>query len=93
MKEIESPSQEGKKKEYFFNKKNIIGFLRFLLYIVLVLGLGLLAINQGIGYFYKSRFLQTPCELCRELNPINQTSYNPILINVSLMPEVSLDTS
>ena len=26
-------------------------------------------VNQSLGYLYKSRFLQKPCDLCEELNP------------------------
>ena len=35
----------------------------------LIIGMGLLAINQGLGYYYKSELLQRPCELCVSLNP------------------------
>lgn len=34
-----------------------------------VIALGALAVNQTLGYIYKSQFLQTPCTLCVELNP------------------------
>jgi len=43
--------------------------LRFLFWLVLVLALGFLAINQGMGFFYKVQFLKAPCQLCGELNP------------------------
>lgn len=35
----------------------------------IVMTLGLIAINQGMGYYYKSELLQAPCTLCLELNP------------------------
>jgi len=41
----------------------------FVLIIVAVLALGLLAVNQFIGFRYKMVFTQTPCDLCTELNP------------------------
>jgi len=41
----------------------------FVLIIIAVLALGLLAVNQFVGFRAKMIFLQTPCELCAELNP------------------------
>ena len=41
----------------------------FVLIIVLVVALGVLAVNQGIRFYYASAFLQEPCELCSKLNP------------------------
>lgn len=35
--------------------------------VLLMVGLGLFVINQTLSYFYKSQFLQTPCELCISL--------------------------
>lgn len=42
---------------------------KFILVLILVLALGMLAINQGLGFFYKAEFLKSPCGLCSELNP------------------------
>jgi len=39
------------------------------LIIIGVVSFGLFAINQFFSWKYKSVFLQTPCTLCRELNP------------------------
>ena len=39
------------------------------LIILLVIGAGMFAVNQTLGYMYKSEFLQDPCGLCIELNP------------------------
>lgn len=36
---------------------------------VLIIALGFVAINQGLGFFYKTHFLKSPCDLCSELNP------------------------
>lgn len=41
---------------------------KFLLVIVLVVAVGVFAINQALEYRYKSVFLQTPCSLCVKLN-------------------------
>jgi hypothetical protein len=37
--------------------------------ILIVIGLGLFALNQFFAWQYKSAFLQKPCELCIKLNP------------------------
>lgn len=57
-----------------------------LLIIVGVIALGLLAVNQALAFRYKSVFLQTPCDVCKDLNPhlsmcFNDSSYetNPIV--------------
>ncbi len=44
-------------------------WLRFSFWLVLVCAVGFLALNQGMGFFYKTHFLKAPCELCEELNP------------------------
>lgn len=52
-----------------YENKQIINMIKFLLIILLVISLGLLAINQTLQYFYKAQFLKSPCSLCKELNP------------------------
>ena len=42
--------------------------LRSILIILFVIALGLIIINQVLGYFYKAHFLKSPCNLCAELN-------------------------
>jgi len=44
-------------------------WLKAILIVVAIISLGTLAVNQTLGYYYKSKFLQTPCELCKDLNP------------------------
>lgn len=44
-------------------------YFKLALIIIAVIALGLLAINQGMGFFYKVHFLKSPCDLCGELNP------------------------
>jgi len=41
----------------------------FILIVIAIVALGITAINQGLGYFYKTKFLASPCDLCIELNP------------------------
>ncbi len=40
-----------------------------LLIIIATMAVGVLLVNQSLGYFYKVQFLKTPCDLCEELNP------------------------
>ncbi len=39
------------------------------LIIIVVVALGLLAINQFFGWYYKMELLLSPCDLCEESNP------------------------
>ena len=41
----------------------------FIIIILVIVVLGMVAINQTLGFFYKSQFLQEPCALCVSLNP------------------------
>lgn len=43
--------------------------LRLLFWIALVVAVGMLAVNQSLGFFYKAHLLKQPCQLCGELNP------------------------
>ena len=65
-------------------KNKLKEVLTIILMIALVVGLGMLAINQTIGFFYKARLLQSPCSLCKELNPLAGTSMNIIPYNISI---------
>ncbi len=68
--------------------------IKLIFIIVLVVALGLLAINQYFEWHYKMKFLQGPCDLCMELNPhlecrmgIPMTEINnKIINNFSLNP-------
>lgn len=66
---MEGAEDEGKKEKNKFSTSRSIQIGKAILIYSLVLGLGLLALNQFIGFRYKSVFLQTPCDLCKELNP------------------------
>lgn len=59
----QSNLEERKEKPTLWQK------LRFILIIIGVLALGFVALNQGMGFFYKIQFLKSPCQLCAELNP------------------------
>ena len=61
-KEITPKKQEKK-------PKSTLDILIYLIIMLAVVGIGMFAVNQTMGYFYKSKFLQTPCALCEELNP------------------------
>lgn len=75
------------------NKLYIIG--QRAIVILLVVCLGLFALNQFFAWHYKTQFLTSPCILCAELNPdvknciehpaiATTNSINPIyLINLS----------
>jgi len=43
--------------------------LKLILIILLVVSVGIFAVNQILKFFYYSELLQTPCELCADLNP------------------------
>ena len=64
----------------------IINWLKVATIIIGVIALGMFAVNQGLGYYYKSRFLQTPCELCAELNPQWQNCFEQTTKKVSASP-------
>lgn len=43
--------------------------VKYILIGLFTLALCMFAINQTLAYFYKSQFLQGPCELCTTINP------------------------
>jgi len=57
--------------------------------VIAIIILGMVAINQTLGFFYKSQFLQSPCALCVDINPewgrcydiINSEMKNPTQSN------------
>ena len=56
-------------KDHNNRRPNLREILRLLFWIGLVVAVGMLAINQSLGFFYKAHFLKQPCDLCGELNP------------------------
>lgn len=74
--------------------KKIISYLRIGLLIIIIIALGVTAINQTLGYYYKAKFLLTPCQLCEEINNnIKCNVKNPYAINMIgdfKMPELYL---
>ena len=57
--------REGKEGKLIFDRKLLINIL----IIIAIVSLGMLAINQTLGYLFKTQFLLTPCELCVKANP------------------------
>lgn len=51
------------------NNRSLADYLRLLFWIVLVVAIGMVAVNQTFEFYYKAEFLKTPCALCLELNP------------------------
>jgi hypothetical protein len=47
-----------------------------MIYILLVIGLGMLAINQTMKYFYNNQLGQNPCGLCFSQNPSLRPNYS-----------------
>lgn len=43
-------------------------YIKFVLTIGVIIGLGLFCLNQFLDYRFKAQFLGGPCELCIELN-------------------------
>jgi len=75
--------------------KNTKQKLMMVLIILLVIGAGMFAVQQTLGYYYKSKFLQTPCELCLSLNSnlslCPKEKYSPYMIdigNLTISPEL-----
>ena len=53
-----------------------IGLGKTIIIILVVVGLGLFAMNQGLAYIYKVQLLAKPCKLCEELNPHLNECFN-----------------
>jgi len=58
-----------------YKDKRVHDIAKFIIIILIVLILGLIAVNQTLEYFYRSKFLQSPCSLCKELNQEKQIPY------------------
>ena len=50
-------------------KKDLRYYLVQSAILLLVVALGVLAVNQALEYKYRAEFLKAPCALCVELNP------------------------
>lgn len=68
-------------------REKIKGIGTFIIIILLVLSLGLIAVNQGLEYFYRSEFLQNPCDLCKKLNP--ERNQNQYIYKINLSQEIN----
>jgi hypothetical protein len=66
------------------NHTILINYLKLALIIIGIIALGTLAINQTLGYYYKTKFLLTPCQLCEEINKNTKCNVlNPYAINMT----------
>jgi len=54
--------ERAQKRDFFYYAKLVATIL-------LVVGLGVFAINQALHYYYSTAFLSNPCDLCKNLNP------------------------
>lgn len=61
--------REGERKSITQSGQSFRSYLLIALIIIGVVALGLLAINQFLGFIFKAQFLGSPCDLCEELNP------------------------
>jgi len=50
------------------SQQRIREIAKTILIILLVVALGIFAVNQILKFFYNSQLLQSPCELCADLN-------------------------
>lgn len=50
-------------------KKDLLRISQTIIVVLLIVSIGLFAVNQTLLYIYKSQLLQKPCDLCIKLNP------------------------
>ena len=62
-------------------------WMKALIIIGMVVGLGLFCANQYLAYRYSAELLTTPCDLCRELNPQFEECFHTIITNPKLQFE------
>lgn len=48
---------------------NMYEWSKFFLIIAIIIACGMVIVNQFTSYYYKEKFLRTPCGLCADLNP------------------------
>jgi hypothetical protein len=66
-------NQTSKTKSYSLKDKLLMALI-----IIGVIALGLFVLNQFISWRYKALLLQTPCDICRELNPSVENCFTEI---------------
>lgn len=64
-----SNDQNNTKEKKERDNTKIFYIFKLILVILLVVGVGMFSLNQTYNYFYKQKFLSTPCNLCLDLNP------------------------
>ena len=74
--------EKQKKKKLIELPATTMDWLKLVLYIIAIVSLAWLGLNQFQGYLYKAEFLGTPCDLCAELNPeLESCIHQPIVVN------------
>lgn len=70
-----------------------IQYLKIILYIIGVMALGMLTLNQFFNWVYTIQLVSSPCQLCEQTNDyvcspkINLINYNKLEgLNISLKP-------
>jgi len=68
------------------DRQTTIQYLKIGVLMAIIIALGMVAINQTFGYYYKAKFLYGPCQLCEELNDVKCVrEINPIQkINITM---------
>jgi hypothetical protein len=56
-------------KKLSITSKDTYKILYTLLLIVVVIAIGMFALNQAFSWYYKAELLSNPCDLCLKLNP------------------------
>ena len=72
MANFEEKSEEKKRFSVFY----LTSVVKFILIILLIIGVGVFAVNQVLQYHYKTEFLMKPCQLCLKLNPHLKQCFN-----------------
>lgn len=55
--------------------------IKLIFIIILIVSLGLFSINQFLGWYYKMELLNSPCDLCVELNPDLEFRLKPFMFD------------
>jgi len=56
-----------------------------ILIILLIVGLGLLCLNQFFGWLYKARLITNPCDYCDAVKNLNINNFNSSINNITFI--------
>lgn len=85
----QNQNQKNKINKTHLTPYDLLKLIGIILVVILI---GMFAVNQTLTYFYKSAFLQTPCQLClsenKELDLCPKVNYYPSLDvgNLTIIP-------